>query len=355
MWGALSTPTEIAPVVRVEGLRRSFGPGVRALGGIGLALPPGELVAIIGSNGSGKSTLLRIIAGAIAPDAGSVTVLGLDPARQGDDLRPRIGYVGQDPALDPEMTGGETLALFHALRGLPRAGRRSDLAALVEEHGLAGFIDRRAEGYSGGERQRLHIALESMHSPELLLLDEPTTSLDPTGRRALWRRLASWRDAGRSVLAATHDLADAAAHCDRVLLLHRGELLASGSPAALIAAHGRARAAITLAHAGGFDPDLLARDLATLDGAPEVAIEDDHLTIWRDANPEGSDPALDLLAARGIAYKRYEHLDPDLAGVYLRLTGGAPAPDAAPPGRRRGRGRGRGDGGGRRDRGEGRG
>ena len=343
-----STPTDVeTTAVRVEGLVKSFGPGVRALDGITLALPPGELVALIGANGSGKSTLMKLVAGVILPDAGRVAALGLDPVGERGALRPRMGFVMQEATLDSEMTGLVMLALFHALRALPRAGRRALIDAIVGEYDLGAFVDRRIDGYSGGQRQRLHLALETIHAPDLLLLDEPTAGLDPSGRRALWHRLVSWRDAGRSVVVATHDLADASAYCDRVVLLHRGALLVAGAPADLIARHGRARAVITLTDAAGFDREEMADVLSTLDGAPEITVDDHHLTIWRDANPEGSDPALDLLAARGIAYRSYERLDADLAGTYFRLTGGATVTRVERPGRGAGRRGGGGRGGGR--------
>jgi ABC-2 type transport system ATP-binding protein len=309
------------PAVRAEGLVKAFGAGVRALDGIRLVIPSGELVALVGPNGSGKSTLLEILYGVTAADAGDAQVLGLDPLRDRASLRAQVGYTEQETTLDPEMTGRETLRLFYALRSLPHRDRDARLARLAEEYDIDSFYHRLVGTYSGGERQRLHLALEAMHKPQLLLLDEPTVSLDPAARRALWSRFVAWRDAGRTLLVATHDLAEVATYCDRVILLDRGHLLADDAPPALIAAEGRARTAITLACGLGENAEGLASKLRGLPEEPEIAIDGETITLWRAHNPEGSEPALDLLAARGISYLRVERAEPDLASVYFRLAG----------------------------------
>jgi ABC-2 type transport system ATP-binding protein len=327
-------------------LEKRFGGDVHALRRIDLSLPAGELIALIGANGSGKSTLMKVLAGMLDPDAGAARVFGLDPRRQRTKLRSRVGYVGQDADLDPEITGWETLKLFYALRGLPHAERTERLKWIAEDHGLEDFADRFVSGYSGGQRQRLHLALETMHDPSLLLLDEPTSSLDPGGRRDLWRHLASWRDAGRTVVVCSHDLAEVAAHCDRVVLLESGRILAAGAPQEMVAAHSRACTIITLARPADDEEGPLADALRTLDGNPEISIQGVTVTIWRDRYPEGNEPALDLLADHGIDYHRHERREPDLAGAYFRLTGNTLTPpersERGGRGGRRGQGRGRG-------------
>jgi ABC-type multidrug transport system ATPase subunit len=300
---------------------KTFGAGVLALDGIGLSISFGELVALVGPNGSGKSTLLKILYGTTAADAGDAQVLGLDPRRDRASLRAQAGYAEQDTALDPEMTGRETLRLFYALRSLPHRDRDARLAWLAEEYGIDSFCDRPVRTYSGGERQRLHLALEAMHEPRLLLLDEPTASLDPTARLAFWSRLVAWRDGGRTVLVATHDLAEVATYCDRVVLLDRGHLLADDTPRVLIATQGRARTTITLAYKLEGNEEELVAELRELPEKPEVAIDGGTVTLWRTRNPEGSEPALDVLDSRGASYLRVERAEPDLASVYFWLAG----------------------------------
>jgi ABC-type multidrug transport system ATPase subunit len=175
--------------------------------------------------------------------------------------------------------------------------------------------------YSGGERQRLHLALEALHKPRILLLDEPTASLDPTARLAFWSRLVAWRDGGRTVLVATHDLAEVATYCDRVVLLDRGHLLADDAPRALIATRGRAGTTITLAYKLEGNVEELVAKLRELPEKPEVAIDGGTITLWRARNPEGSEPALDVLASCGVSYLRMERAEPDLASVYFCLAG----------------------------------
>ncbi|HSU17667.1 ABC transporter ATP-binding protein [Longimicrobium sp.] len=332
-----STPTDLA--VRAAGVEKTFRGGVRALDGVSFAVPAGELVALIGANGSGKSTLLKVLFGIAAPDAGSTEVMGMHPRRDRARLRAAAGYAGQDAALDPEMTGWETLRLFHALAALPRGDRERRLGAAVEEHGLAPFCARRVATWSGGQRQRLHLALAALHAPALMLLDEPTASLDPEGRRDLWRRLGDWRDARRTTFVATHDLADAAARCDRVLVMHGGRLVADDAPAALVSAHAKARATVTLAHPVGAQADSLRAVLAALPGSPEVDVDGAMVTLWRDRHPD-DEPALEVLAAHGFGYHGYDRAEPDLAAAYFRLTGSRPA-EPARAGARRGGGRGR--------------
>lgn len=345
-----STPTDAA--VRLAGVAKAFGP-VRALDGIDLAIPPGALVGIIGGNGSGKTTLLKILAGIVAADGGRAQVLGMDPRRDRAALRARTAYAGQDAALDPEMTGWETLRLFHALQGLPRGEREACLSGVADRSGLRAFADRPVGTWSGGQRQRLHLALATLHAPDLLMLDEPAAGLDPDGRRDLWRQLAEYRDSGdaRTALVATHDLADVAAHCDIAVLLHQGRLIAADAPGALVAAHARARTAFTLAREASPE-DGLGPLLARLPGVQEVSVTGDTVIVWRDESPDGADPLLGVLASAGHTVRGYAHHEADLAGAYFRLTG---SPWAVPEladargaggGSARGGGRGTGGGGG---------
>lgn len=354
MPGPSSTPTDGA--VHARGLTRAFAGGVRALDGVDLDVPAGRLVGLIGANGSGKSTLLRVLFGVVRADAGTARVLGLDPRRDAAKLRARAAYAGQDAALDLEMTGRETLRLFHALRGLPASGRAECLDFVVDGYGLAPFVDRRVGTWSGGQRQRLHLALEAMHGPALLLLDEPTSNLDPEGRRDLWRRAAAWRDEGNTLLVATHDLAEVAAHCDRALLLHRGRVIADDAPAALVAAHARARATVTLDRDPGAEADGIGPTLARLPDVREVTVAGRTVTVWRDAHPEGTDPVPAVLASLGFDAVTYTRHAPDLADAYFRLTGHPwSASDTPRPGGGGGGGGRGGGGGGRGGGGDGRG
>jgi ABC-2 type transport system ATP-binding protein len=228
-----------ASAARARGVTHRFG-GTTVLAGVDLELRRGEITALVGANGSGKTTLLRILAGILEPSTGEVEVLGIrQPARSRGDtrrgLRQRTSYVSQDPALDPEMTGGEILALAAALYGVRRLGRRRQVAELAAGFGFDSHLTQRVSTWSGGLRRRLHLAAGLIHDPELLLLDEPTAGLDPERRRLLWADLEARAGRGQAVAIVTHDLAAADRHAGTVAILDRGTLVAVGSPAALLA------------------------------------------------------------------------------------------------------------------------
>jgi ABC-type multidrug transport system ATPase subunit len=254
------------PAARVRGVGHRYG-GTPALAGVELALPAGGITALVGANGSGKTTLLRILAGVLAPSEGEVEVLGVgQPARRDHRTRRalarRASYVSQDPALDPEMTGGEILALAATLYGVRRRERRQRVAELAARFGVASHLERRVGAWSGGLRRRLHLAAGMVHDPELLLLDEPTAGLDPEGRRLLWGDLEARARNGRAVAIVTHDLTAAERHAGTVAILDRGAVVAVGHPAELLTVGGGTVADLTEAfrHRTGRDvADLLPR------------------------------------------------------------------------------------------------
>lgn len=202
----------------LRGVGVRFARAAPALAEIDLDVLPG-LTAVVGPNGAGKTTLLRILAGLLRPDSGNVEVPG--------DRR-RIGYIPQELALDPEMTGRETLALLAALHGVPRRERAGKIARLAESFGTAGHLDRPVASWSGGLKRRLHLAAGMIHDPDLLLLDEPTAGLDLEGNDFLWAELKRRAAAGRALVIVTHDLAAAERHADRIVALRRGRIVPSG-------------------------------------------------------------------------------------------------------------------------------
>ena len=244
------------PAAWGRGIVHRFGTRVddpTALAGVDVELLPGRITVLVGANGSGKTTLLRILAGIVEPSAGEVEVLGAGrPAGSGlrtrRDLHRRTSYVSQDPALDPEMTGRETLALMATLHGVPRRHRRRRVGELAEGFGVASHLARRVGTWSGGQRRRLHLAAGMIHDPELLLLDEPTAGLDPEGRRLLWADLDARARRGRAVAVVTHDLAAAERHAAAVVILDRGAVVATGSPRELLAVNGERAADLTEAY-----------------------------------------------------------------------------------------------------------
>jgi len=213
---------------------------IEALSGVDLDLPHGAITALLGVNGAGKTTLLRLLAGLLPPSAGEVSVLGCErPAaaspRRSRALRRRLSYVSQELALDPEMTGRETLALFATLNGVARRERGRRVDALARAFGTLEPLARPVAAWSGGQKRRLHLAAGMLHDPELLLLDEPTAGLDVPGVDFLWAELTRRAREGAAVVVATHDLPAAERHADFVVILDRGRVAAAGPPGELAA------------------------------------------------------------------------------------------------------------------------
>ena len=199
--------------------------------GLDLDVGSGEVVGLIGANGAGKTTTVECLQGLRRPEAGHVRVLGLDPIRDADRLRPQIGSQLQSSALPDRLRVSEAIALFAG----PEA---ADADGLLEQFGLAHRRRSAFAGMSGGERQRLFLVLALLNRPRLVILDELTQGLDPAARREVWSAIAQLRDVGTTVLLVTHELAEAEALCERVVAMRDGRVLDQGTPAELVARHG---------------------------------------------------------------------------------------------------------------------
>lgn len=216
------------PVVVVHDLVKRYGAD-EAVRGVSFDVRRGELFGLVGTNGAGKTTTVEILQGLRRPSGGLVRVLGLDPAAQGDRLRQRIGAQLQDAALPDRLRVGEALRLFASLHPRPRP-----IAELADEWDLSRLLRRPFAGLSGGERQRLFVALALVSRPEVVFLDELTQNLDPVGRRRTWDVVRRVRDAGTTVVLVTHDVEEAERLCDRIVVMHRGRVVADGTPASIV-------------------------------------------------------------------------------------------------------------------------
>lgn len=209
----------------LDGVGKSFARQV-AVTEVDLALAPGECVGLVGHNGAGKSTLIKLMLGLLSPDAGRVSVLGDDPrGRAGARARRAVGYLPENVALYPALTGIETLAFYARLKGVAAGG----LPALLDRVGLAqGAASRPVRTYSKGMRQRLALAQAMLGTPRVLLLDEPTTGLDPALRQSFYEILRGLRAEGATVLLSSHALAELEGEVDRVVVMNRGRKMADG-------------------------------------------------------------------------------------------------------------------------------
>ncbi len=215
-----------------RGLTRRFG-ALTAVDHLDLEIPRGRIYGFLGPNGSGKSTTIRMLCGLLRPSEGSASVLGLEVPRDAEALRPRLGYMTQRFALYEDLSVRENLEFLAAIYRIPRAMRGPRIAAQLERYGLHDRDEQRAGTLSGGQRQRLALAAATLHEPELLLLDEPTSAVDPQSRRDFWESLFELVDRGTTLLVSTHYM-DEAERCHRLAILDRGRLAAEGAPQQLM-------------------------------------------------------------------------------------------------------------------------
>lgn len=217
--------------ISARGLSRRFG-NLIAVSNLDLDVPRGRIYGFLGPNGSGKSTTIRMLCGLLTPSSGSATVLGMDVTGNTRLLKPKIGYMTQKFSLYGDLTVRENLEFIADIYSYPRSGRSARIADLLASYDLESEAKQLAGTMSGGQRQRLALAAAVLHRPELLLLDEPTSAVDPRSRRDFWAKLFELSDAGTTILVSTHYM-DEAERCHRLAILDRGVKVADGPPAEL--------------------------------------------------------------------------------------------------------------------------
>jgi ABC-2 type transport system ATP-binding protein len=261
------------PVVEVEGLRKAYGQ-TRAVDGVSFTVAEGEIFGMVGPNAAGKTTTVECLEGLRVPDDGLVRVLGLDPQRDGDALRERMGAQLQQSALPARLRVGEAMRLFASLydRPLPPG-------PLLEELGLADRVRTTWASLSGGQRQRLSIALALVGDPALVFFDELTSGLDPQARRATWDLVTDVRDRGKSIVLTTHYMEEAARLCDRVMIIDHGLVVALDTPANLVASLGAEHRVVFSGEEVGDDV------LSALRALPSVALVE-RLGEWQRARKQ---------------------------------------------------------------------
>ena len=217
------------PAIEARGLRKRFGE-VTALDGLDLVAPAGAVTAVLGPNGAGKTTFVRTVATLAAPDGGSLHVAGIDAAARPDDVRGVIGLAGQHAAVEPALTGRENLVMIARLFGHRRSAAAAAAHAVLGQLGLSAAADRLVRQYSGGMRRRLDLGASLVGAPRLLLLDEPTTGLDPRSRIELWDAIRALVRGGTDVLLTTQYLEEADQLADHVVIVDHGRSIATGTP-----------------------------------------------------------------------------------------------------------------------------
>jgi len=223
----------VEPLIHARGLVKRFGK-FTAVDGIDVDVAPGEAFGFLGPNGAGKSSTMRMVWCVSPPTAGTLRILGLDPVRDGPAIRGRIGVCPQQDCLDPELTVAENLTVYARYFGIPRSVARDRAAELLDFVQLTDRARDRVEPLSGGMKRRLTIARALVNEPELVLLDEPTTGLDPQARHLVWERLFRLKQRGVTLVLTTHYMDEAEQLCDRLVVMDAGRIVAEGSPRELI-------------------------------------------------------------------------------------------------------------------------
>jgi lipooligosaccharide transport system ATP-binding protein len=302
----------VRPLIHARGLTKRFGT-FTAVDAIDFDVAPGEAFGFLGPNGAGKTTAMRMVGCVSPPSEGELTVLGLDPRTHGPQIRAQIGVVPQQDSLDTELTVRENLLIYGRYFDLSRreAGRRADhLLAFVQLSERAGD---HVEPLSGGMKRRLTIARSLINEPSLLLLDEPTTGLDPQARHLLWDRLYRLKQRGVTLVLTTHYMDEAEQLCDRLVVMDKAHIVAEGSPRQLIDRHS-SREVTELR----FAPDVKDQLGSRLDGIGE-RIEDlpDRLLVYA----QDGDAVVQAVHERGVRPESVLVRRSTLEDVFLRLTG----------------------------------
>lgn len=305
------------PLISAAGLVKQFGGRNgeirRAVDGIDFEVRRGEAFGFLGPNGAGKSSTMRMIACVSPRTSGRLTVLGADPDREGSRIRSRLGVVPQEDTLDPELTVRDNLYVYGRYFDIPKGELRDRIAWLLDFAQLSERAGSRVEPLSGGMKRRLTIARSLVNDPELLLLDEPTTGLDPQARHALWDRLYRLKAEGVTLVLTTHFMDEAEQLCDRLVVMDRGRIAAEGSPAQLIAAHST-REVVELRFPPG-DTERMADKVADL--GQRIEALPDRLLLYTD----NGDAAVEAIGARRLDPLSVLARRSTLEDVYLRLTG----------------------------------
>jgi daunorubicin/doxorubicin transport system ATP-binding protein len=310
------------PAIEATGLVKTFG-DTRALDGIDLEVPAGNVYGLLGPNGAGKTTAVRVLATLTRPDGGTARVFGHDVVREANAVRGKVSMTGQYASVDEDLTGAENLILLGRLLGHRKPAARARAEELLAAFGLTDASDRQVKKYSGGMRRRIDIAASILNTPELLFLDEPTTGLDPRSRSQVWEIIRSVVAHGTTVLLTTQYLDEADRLASRIAVVDRGKVIAEGTPGELKSSIGSGTIHVRLRDAAARTKaqEVLARAL----GAP-VEPEADPVSL--SARVDGSDfeastqaaRALSELAAAGIVVDDFSLGQPSLDEVFLALT-----------------------------------
>jgi lipooligosaccharide transport system ATP-binding protein len=298
----------LSPLFRIDHLSKKFG-NTTVVDGLSLQLFPGECLGVIGPNGAGKTTTIRMCLGLTGPDDGTIEAFGLPIPAQVREAKRRMGVVTQFDSLDPDFTCAENLRVYGRYFGLPMATIDARIPKLLEFAALQAKANAKPGELSGGMKRRLSLGRALINDPDLLLLDEPTTGLDPQARHLMWERLQNLLQQGKAILLTTHFMDEAERLCDRLLVLDHGRKIAEGTPRGLISEH-------------------LESDVVEVYGEGAKAMAQAHAALAQRVETSGEtvffylhnpQPLLQALASNHSI--RYLHRPANLEDLFLKLTG----------------------------------
>jgi len=306
------TASSAGPAVRVQDVRKRYG-AVQAVDGVSFEVAPGEVFGLLGPNGAGKTTTVEMLEGLRAPDSGQLEVLGIDVARNPDDLKQRVGVTLQTAELYPKLTVVEVLDLFRSFykRSLPTN-------QLIEFLDLGERRTAQTRQLSGGQRQRLAVALALVNDPEVIFLDEPTTGLDPAARRSLWDLVQKLQGQGKTILLTTHYMEEAEVLCDRLAIMDHGKILALGTVNELVARRFKDRS-VRFDEIAALDDD----QLKALPGVESIKHDEGETVLYTQDVPATIGGVLALTESLGVEPGNLGIRRPTLEDLFLDLTGRA--------------------------------
>lgn len=307
-------PNQTIPnyVISADRLTKHYG-NFAAVDGISFDVPAGESFGLLGPNGAGKSTTMRMIGGVSQRTSGKLTIMGLDPEQHGPEVRAHLGVVPQQDNLDEELRVRDNLLVYGRYFGLPMSYLKPKADELLEFAQLTDKAKAKVDSLSGGMKRRLTIARSLINEPKILLLDEPTTGLDPQARHILWDRLFRLKESGVTLILTTHYMDEAEQLCDRLVVVDKGQIMAEGSPASLIREHST-REVLELRF-GSERNTTVAADLAGIGDRLEPL--PDRVLIYT----HDGEAALEQVTARGLHPITSLVRRSSLEDVFLRLTG----------------------------------
>ena len=297
------------PLLECLNLEKSFGK-TQVVNSVSLEIYPGECLGVIGPNGAGKTTTLKMLLGLLAPDQGHVRAFGAQMPEGALEIKARLGVVSQFDTLDPDFTCIENLRVFGSYFRVPKSLLMKRIPMLLEFAALTAKAHDKPQALSGGMKRRLSLARALINDPQLLILDEPTTGLDPQARHLMWERLQQLVQQGKSILLTTHFMDEAERLCDRLVVLDQGQIISQGSPKALIAEHLEAHVV------EAYGVDLMDKDLLPLESLAK-RVEKSGETVFFYAQ----DAAPLLNALQAYPRLRILHRPANLEDLFLKLTG----------------------------------